>query len=88
MLLYMWDFFTTFADDLSVTNMPIMESELFLIIPLALVLMVIVFYIRIGIAYRMAKNRNRDPLGWVLLSVFVSPLLTWIILLCVGDRVE
>lgn len=43
------------------------------------------FFIRIYIAYRMAKNRRRDPLGWVLLSFFFSPLLTWIVLLIVGD---
>ena len=35
---------------------------------------------------RMAVNRHRDPLGWALLSFFVSPLLTWIILLIVGDQ--
>ena len=45
-----------------------------------------IFFIRIYIAYRMAKNRHRDPLGWVLLSFFFSPLLTWIILLIVGDE--
>ena len=43
------------------------------------------YLIRIHIAYRMAKNRHRDPLGWTLLSFFVSPLMTWIILLVVGD---
>ena len=43
------------------------------------------FFVRVYIAYRMAKNRHRDPLGWVLLSFFFSPLLTWIILLIVGD---
>ena len=43
------------------------------------------FFIRVYIAYRMAKNRRRDPLGWVLLSFFFSPLLTWIVLLIVGD---
>ena len=43
------------------------------------------FLIRIYIAYRMAKNRHRDPLGWVLLSFFFSPLLTWIVLLIAGD---
>ncbi len=44
------------------------------------------FFIRIYIAYRMAKNRHRDPLGWTLLSFFFSPLLTWVILLIVGDE--
>ena len=44
-----------------------------------------VYWIYIHITYRMAKKRHRDPLGWVLLSLFVSPVLTWIILLIVGD---
>lgn len=44
-----------------------------------------VYLIYIHITYRMAKKRHRDPLGWVLLSLLVSPLLTWIILLIVGD---
>ena len=45
-----------------------------------------VYWIYIGITRRMAKNRHRAPLGWVLLSIFVSPFLTWIILLIVGDE--
>ena len=45
----------------------------------------IVYYVYIGITLKMAKKRHRDPLGWILLSIFVSPLLTWIILLIVGD---
>lgn len=44
-----------------------------------------VYWIYIGITRRMAKRRHRDPLGWILLSLLVSPLLTWIILLIVGD---
>ena len=52
---------------------------------IALFAMLWTFFIRIFIAYRMAKNRRRDPLGWVLLSFLFSPLLTWIILLIVGD---
>ena len=63
-----------------------MDAETLLIVALLPVVLALVLYIRIGIAYRMAKNRNRDPLGWVLLSLFVSPILTWIILLVVGDR--
>ena len=45
----------------------------------------VLYLVRIHIALRMAKNRHRDPLGWVLLSLFVSPVLAWIILLIVGD---
>ena len=51
----------------------------------ALIGVLLVFFIRIYIAYRMAKNRHRDPLGWVLLSFFFSPLFTWLALLIVGD---
>lgn len=47
----------------------------------------LMYLLRIHIAYRMAKNRHRDPLGWVLLSFFFSPLLAWIILLIVGDNI-
>ena len=43
------------------------------------------YCIYIGITRRMAKRRHRDPLGWILLSLLVSPLLTWIILLIAGD---
>lgn len=45
----------------------------------------LVYYVYIGITLKMAKNRHRDPLGWILLSLFASPLLTWIILLIAGD---
>ena len=45
----------------------------------------VVYLVRVPVALRMAKKRHRDPLGWVLLSLFVSPVLPWIILLIVGD---
>lgn len=45
----------------------------------------LVYYVYIGITFKMARKRHRDPLGWILLSLFVSPLLTWIILLIAGD---
>lgn len=32
----------------------------------------------------MAKKRNRNVIAWVILSIFLSPLLTIIILLVVG----
>ena len=62
-----------------------------MVIALAFVLFVaflvlIIYFFRIHIAYRMAVNRHRDPLGWALLSLFFSPILTWIILLIAGDR--
>ena len=50
-----------------------------------LLALLVVYFFRIYIAYRMAVNRHRDPLGWALLSFFVFPILTWIILLIAGD---
>ena len=46
----------------------------------------LIYLIYIHITLKMAKHRGRDPLGWILLSIFVSPFLTWIILLIVGDE--
>lgn len=63
---------------------PLVKDVSLIILAIALALG-LVYLLRIHIAYRMAKNRHRDPLGWVLLSLFFSPLLTWIILLIVGD---
>lgn len=60
-------------------------SDTGLIIVALLLIGIYVFVVRILIAYLMALSRHRDPLGWVLLSLFFSPLLTWIILLIVGD---
>ena len=59
-------------------------------VPLSILALIVVlkfvYYVYIQVAYRMAKDRHRDLLGWVLLSVFCSPLLAWIILLIVGDN--
>ena len=44
-----------------------------------------VYFVCIYITRRMAKKRHRAPLGWVLMSLFVSPFLAWIIRLVLGD---
>ena len=64
----------------------ILETLFYCILIIAAI--VAIFYIKIGIAYNMAKSRHRDPLGWALLSFFFSAILTWIILLIVGDANE
>lgn len=40
------------------------------------------FYILVAI---MAKKRNRNVAVWVLLSIFATPVLMAVILLCIGD---
>jgi len=44
------------------------------------------FFIRFYIAYRMAQNRHRNVLLWVLLSIFVSPIGVWIVLAALGEK--
>lgn len=63
------------------------ETWMIVIVILSIIVgLLLVYLIRIHIAYRMAVNRHRDPVGWVLLSFFFSPFWTWIILLCIGDN--
>ena len=57
----------------------------FLSLFFAVIGVLVTFFFRIYIAYKMALNRHREPLGWVLLSFCFSPILTWVILLIVGD---
>lgn len=46
------------------------------------------FFMRFYIAYRMAQNRRRNILLWVLLSMFVSPIGVWIALAVLGEKKE
>ena len=57
----------------------------FLSLFFAVIGVLVTFFFRIYIAYKMALNRHREPLGWVLLSFCFSPILTWVIHLIVGD---
>ena len=61
---------------------------LVLVFGLFLIGLLVAFFFRIYIAYRMAQNRHREPLPWVLLSFCFSPVITWIILLILGDKKE
>ncbi len=54
-----------------------------LMIPLALY---VCYWLYFGITRKMARHRHRDPLGWILLSFFISPLIVWILLLLAGDK--
>jgi RsiW-degrading membrane proteinase PrsW (M82 family) len=78
-LIALQDFFACMMAGMTATGM------LFFWLFIALFGLLWAFFIRIYIAYRMAKKRHRDPLGWVLLSFFFSPLLAWIVLLIAGE---
>lgn len=63
-----------------------MEDNIYLIILLVVLLFVWLFYIRIPA--KMARERGRSALGWVLLTWIISPLWSIIALLIVGDSNE
>ncbi len=49
----------------------------------------LIFWIIIAcLIFPFAKNRGRNGLGWFIFSVFFSPLLGFIVLLCLGDTEE
>ena len=79
LILSLSDFFVALFAGMSVTGI------IFLWLLIAAIGLILTFFFRIYIAYRMAKNRRRDPLPWTLLSFCFSPILTWIILLLIGD---
>ena len=65
-------------------------SPLAIIIPIIL-LAIFLFAIAIGLyvlAGIMAKRRHRSVALWVIISLFTTPILAIIILLCVGDSDE
>lgn len=45
----------------------------------------LMYVIYIRIVANMARRRHRDPIPWILVSIFASPLTAWIILLIIGD---
>ena len=57
---------------------------------MALIIVVIIaFYIGMSfVIASMARKRGRDVFGWVFLSLFISPFLTMILLLCLGETEE
>ena len=73
------------SDLFSSEDLQLIGGLIGLYILIAILALLYVFFVRIYIAYRMAKNRHRDPLLWVLISFFLSPVFTWIALLILGD---
>ena len=49
---------------------------------------VFVYFIRVHIAVKMAKKRNRSTVGWGLFSFFISPICAWILLALLGKYVS
>lgn len=64
-----------------------MEDPVALIPGIVLVIASFVFayWLWIKLPADMARARHRDPVGWVLVSIFASPFLAIFVLLLVGD---
>ena len=45
------------------------------------ILIILLVYIGFGFAlFKVAKSKNREPIGWILVSIIVSPLIILLIL--------
>ncbi|WP_390914819.1 hypothetical protein [Pseudosulfitobacter sp. SM2401] len=58
--------------------------ETFFIIAITLAIFAFLIWLCIFVPLKMARNRNRSGLGWVLISVLVSPLVAIVALLAMG----
>ena len=54
---------------------------------MGIILCLIIFYfIWIYLPAKMARNRGRSELGWILLTWLLTPIWSCVLLLIVGDR--
>lgn len=57
-----------------------------------IIMMILIFVVGMALlcgciylTYKMAKNRYRDPVLWILLAFVTSPIIAWIALLIAGE---
>lgn len=55
---------------------------------LSLVMVIFLFWISIWVPATMAAERGRSVLGWLLMTLFFSPVISIIALLVLGPTVE
>lgn len=65
-----------------------MEIEMDSTAVLFFVLVIFLFWISIWVPATMAAERGRSVVGWLLLTLFFSPMITIIALLVLGPTVE
>tara|TARA_B100000035_G_C20548018_1_gene356952 strand:+ start:170 stop:373 length:204 start_codon:yes stop_codon:yes gene_type:complete len=45
------------------------------------IILVLLIYLGFGYAlYKVAKSKNREPIGWILVGIILSPIIVLIIL--------
>ena len=69
----------------------VVDSDAWMYVLMALCVIPVLYacyWIWFGLTIKMARKRHRDPLGWVILSLFITPIWVWIILLIAGDKGE
>ena len=63
-------------------------TETGIIVLMALVGLFVLWFFWVRLPAKMARERGRSALGWVLLTWILSPIWTAILLLIVGDSNE
>lgn len=76
-------------DDLSALKNLDKEDKLYLFVAIGIIVLAItisiILYVLVAV---MAKKRNRSVIGWVLLSLLATPVITIIILLVIGKDAD
>ena len=76
-------------DDLSALKNLDKEDKFYLIVAIGIIVLAItisiILYVLVAV---MAKKRNRSVIGWVLLSLLATPVITIIILLVIGKDAD
>ena len=45
------------------------------------ILIILLVYIVFGfVLFKVAKSKNREPIGWILVSIIISPILVLLVL--------
>ena len=76
-------------DDLSALKNLDKEDKFYLVVAIGIIVLAItisiILYVLVAV---MAKKRNRSVIGWVLLSLLATPVITIIILLVIGKDAD
>ena len=76
-------------DDLSTLKNLDKEDKFYLVVAIGIIVLAItisiILYVLVAV---MAKKRNRSVIGWVLLSLLATPVITIIILLVIGKDAD
>lgn len=55
------------------------------VIALTIVVLAFLIWVTFFVPYKMARKRNRNAFGWIMVSFLVNPLVSILVLLAIGE---